>query len=266
MPPLQFHHRYTQIIFGFIKRIISYSNIFDINNIAFAWDSKFSLRREIYPIYKMHRVRKLDKESDIEKNNRRIASLQFTEIRESVLQELGFKNIFMQDGYEADDIMASIVNNNDGDFIVVTTDADMYQIISDNCKLYNPRTKILRDKEFFINEWGIDPSKWGEVKAIAGCPTDNVIGIKGVAEKTAVNYLLGKMNPKSKVFNRIESSKDMIAENRELVVLPMHGTKDVKLSDDNNICVSNFVDLCDEYGFKSLMKENKAEEWSNILC
>jgi len=268
LPPLAFHRKYTTIIYGFIKRIMSYSSLFPkTNNIIFVWDSMHSLREEIYPIYKLHRRRMRDEADDVEKNNRRIAKLQFTDIRKSVLPALGFENVFIQDGYEADDLMASVVNNNsDYNFTIITTDKDIYQLISENCKLYNPSTEVLRDVAYLEKEWGCSPTMWGEAKAIAGCSTDHVIGVKGVGEKTAIKYLLGNMSKKSKKYKDIKASGDMIIENRELVVLPMYGTMKISINGDNRLSTKRFADVCKEYGFKSFLNEKHFDRWSKILC
>ena len=192
MPPLFTSQQYTQVIFGFIKKLIAYSQQFPSNDIVFAWDSKYSIRKEIYPEYKKQRADKLKDATEAELKVKKIAYDQFDDLRESILPDLGFVNVFMQDGYEADDIMASVTKcNPDCEFIVISTDQDMFQIISDSCRLYNPTTKVLRTVESFQADWGCHPCLWGEAKSISGCSTDNVKGVSGVAEGTAIKYLLG---------------------------------------------------------------------------
>ena len=266
MPALSFHHKYTQIIFGFMKKLMLYSDQFKPNNIAFVWDSKYSIRREIYPQYKMHRIKRDQEATEEEKHNKRIAHLQFTEIRETVLPNLGFSNVFLCEGYEGDDVMASVVANNNGyKFIVITTDQDMYQLIGNDCELYNPVTQTLRTRESFLEEHGCDPSLWGRVKSIAGCGTDNVAGVRGVAEKTAVRYLLDELSPKSKKFKDIKKAKEMIHENEELVMLPMHGIEKIKMNKRNSLTRKKFVDVCEGYGFMSLINRSKLEKWDKII-
>ena len=266
MPALSFHHKYTQIIFGFIKKVISYAEEFRPNNIAFVWDSRYSIRKEIYPQYKQHRIKRDQEASEEEKHNKRIAHLQFTEIRETVLPNLGFSNVFMCDGYEGDDVMASItINNNGYKFIVITTDQDIYQLINDNCELYNPVTKTFRTRESFNEEYGCDPSLWGKAKSIAGCGTDNVAGVKGVAEKTAIKYLLGQLSHKSKKYIDIKSASSLISENEELIMLPMHGIEKVIINKNNSLSRKKFVDVCDGYGFRSLISKSNLDKWDRIV-
>ena len=266
MPALQTNHQYTQIIFGFIKKLIMYSQQFKPNNICFAWDSVHSVRKEIYPIYKSQRADKASTATEAEKHAKRSAFLQFTDIRESVLPDLGFTNVFMQEGYEGDDVMASVVDCNPSyDFTMITTDGDMYQTISDNCRIYNPITKTLRTVESFTAEYGCKPSEWGEVKAICGCSTDNVKGVKGVGEKTAIRYLNGELDPTSKKSRDIQASEDTIIENRELVVIPMYGTKDFILNEQNSLSRQKFVKVCEKYNFKSLLSKKNLDIWDEII-
>ena len=57
---------------------------------------------------------------------------QLNEFRMTVLPALGVKNIYIQTGYESDDLIASIVKNNSGNFIIVTNDNDLYQLLYRN--------------------------------------------------------------------------------------------------------------------------------------
>lgn len=267
MPAFTYNDNCTQIIFGFIKRVMSLADKFKSDNIAFTWDSKSSIRKAIYPKYKEVRLEYYRKATEEEKQLKRLAYLQFDDIRDSILTKLGFSNVFIQDGYEADDLIASIVKSNpDEQITVVTTDKDMYQIITDNCRMFSPASNILFTKKLFESMYGCEPKLWGEAKAIAGCSTDNVEGVKGVGEKTAIKYLLGKMNEKSKTFKEIESLRDLIILNRELVILPMHGTDEIEINRKNNLSRSKFVSFCEEYGFKSLLNQKTLDKWDSIIA
>ena len=71
------------------------------------------------------------------------------------------------------------------------------------------------------------------MKAIAGCSTDNVLGVKGVGEKTAIEYLRGKL-VKGKRYDDIGSKEGwkIFVANISLVKLPMQGTNYFKLEKD----------------------------------
>lgn len=265
MPNLSYGMKDTGVIFGFMKKLISFISHFESSKLIFVWDSKYSIRREVYPEYKKLRKKRHDEASEEEKRSKRNAHKQFSEIRDYVLPSLGFKNIFMQDGYEADDLMASIkMNNNRYRFIIITTDKDMYQLIDENCILYSPASKSVQTVTTFKDEFGCHPSLWGKARSISGCSTDNVIGVLGVGEKTAIKYLTGKMNPKTKKFKAIEASVDMTRNNEELIILPMYGTDKIKIIKDDKTDRHKLIKLCEKYGFFSLINKNNLDKWDKI--
>ena len=168
IPEMTFNGMHTGVIYGFMKKIIEYSQKFKPDNIAFAWDSRVSIRKEIYPGYKRGRVHDNDQMTEEEAFLLKMAFMQFDQIREDILPELGFSNIFIQDGYEADDIMASVAKNNSEYFItMVTSDKDMFQLLSDTCVMYNPVARKMINREVFINEWKFEPELWGKARSIS---------------------------------------------------------------------------------------------------
>lgn len=267
MPKLTFQTRNTGVIFGFLKRIIAFASQFPDSKMIFVWDSTYSIRKEVYPDYKKVRGNRDETMTQEEKTNKRMAQEQFTEIRDVMLPLLGFKHVYHQDGFEADDLMASIKNaNKDYKFVIITTDKDMYQLIDNRCMLYNPATKSIQTVNTFSEEYGCHPSLWGEAKAISGCSTDNVKGVKGVAEKTAIKYLTKKLSPKSKKYKDIEDSRDMTEENKALVILPLYGTKPIDISNDDETNRHKFIKVCERYGFKSLITDKNLNKWDKIKC
>jgi len=265
MPSLSYNTKNTSVIFGFMKKIISFSSQFQSYKLVFVWDSKYSIRKEVYPDYKKLREKRHADASEEEKRSKRDAHRQFSEIRDVVLPMLGFKNIYSQDGYEADDLMASIKENNPGyKLIIVTTDKDMYQLISDNCMLYSPASKSMQTVTTFYDEFGCNPSMWGKARAISGCSTDNVKGVSGVAEKTAIKYLTGKLNPNTKKYQAIHSSGNMIRNNEELIVLPMYGTDKIEIREDDNTDRHKLIKVCEKYNFLSLITERNLNIWDRI--
>jgi 5'-3' exonuclease len=146
--------------------------------------------------------------------------------------------VFVQHGYESDDIIAEIslhsIRNGD-EAVIISADKDLYQCIESNVSFYNPQTGKILTIQGFKKQYGIDSMLWGMVKAIAGCTTDNVKGIKGVGEKRAIDFLLSRLNPNSKAYKAITSPEgnEISDFNQELVVLPMKGTQQFKLKRDN---------------------------------
>ncbi len=248
----------TEIIYGFLKNIISLSKKFETNKFVFCWDSKHSKRKNIFPEYKSKRhsdKTEEEKELDI------IAYTQFDQLKNYVLLELGFSNIFHFAGYESDDLIASIViDNPNSNNIIVSSDEDLFQLL-DYCSIYNFSKKTVMNKNLFMRTYGIEPKQWAEVKCIAGCSSDNVPGVKGVGEKTAIKYIQGTLKSSSKVFNSIKTrSLDEETLTRKLVTLPFPGTKRVKIENDN-LSETKFINVMYKYGIQSI----NVDDWKTFM-
>lgn len=139
-----------------------------------------------------------------------------------------FGNVFCKTGYEADDLIASVVQNlpKTDTKIIIAEDKDLYQLINNNTIVFHPRKKQLVDLKKFIEIYDIHPKNWGMVKAIAGCNSDNIQGVMYVGEKTAAKYLNNNLPKRSKAWQRIrtKSSTKIIKRNLPLVKLPFTGT------------------------------------------
>lgn len=254
----------TGVIFGFIQKIFSLAKKFKTNEFIFCWDSRKSYRGLIYPEYKANRRKDLSEQEKIDLN---LAFNQFTELRRKVLPMMGFNNNFMQVGYEADDLIAEVVNKNQNvDNVIVSTDQDMYQLL-DKALMYNHKTKKKINEKVFTDEYSISSDLWAEVKAIAGCSTDNVIGIVGVGELTAIRHLTDKL-PDGKIKSSIESKegREIIERNRKLVCLPFQGRKELKINfKKDDLSKEKFINVFMKYGFESLLKKEVVENWAKVF-
>ena len=106
--------------------------------------------------------------------------------------------IYECQGWEADDIIGTvgrICSNNDWECVVVTGDRDSLQLIDDNVHIKlviskpGQTTATLYDKAKFEEEYGFEPKKLIDLKALMGDSSDNIPGVKGIGEKTALNLL-----------------------------------------------------------------------------
>jgi len=257
---LTYRGSHTEIIFGFLRHILILAEHFESNNFYFCWDSKESVRKELYPKYKANR--RPDTRSQEEKELDIIAFKQFNELREKILPELGFRNIFMVEGYESDDLIAILVKKLEGSNIVVASDNDLLQLLS-FCSLYNISKKQLTTKKEFIRKYSIQPETWSEVKALSGCTSDNVSGIPGVGEKTAIKFLTGELT-QGKVFSKIHESGEIRDRNRLLVSLPL---KDIPLPiyKENILLKSTFLGVFSIYGLVSMSQEKEFMKWVRIF-
>lgn len=263
MPNLSYEDQKVEIIFGFMKSIIALSNVFKTDKLVFAWDSRKSFRKNLFPDYKRKRQNKKDERTPEEKELDAIAFAQFQEIRREVLPALGFRNNFIQTGIEGDDIIASIIKNNPSkSHIIVSKDQDFYQLLEHNVSMFNfNKHNSVFTKLDFENEFGIDPKRWNEIKIISGCSSDEVPGVKGVAEKTALKYILNMLKDSSQAYKNIEKFKKSpdLKRNEKLVVLPFKGTNKFKIK-KHKLYARDFVTVCDKYGFGSFLYNNRFRE------
>ena len=102
--------------------------------------------------------------------------------------------IYTCEGWEADDIIGTvgrICGEEDWECIIVTGDRDSLQLIDDHVTVMLETTKgnIRFDQAKFIEEYGFEPKKLIDLKALMGDSSDNIPGVKGIGEKTAKNLL-----------------------------------------------------------------------------
>ena len=147
-----------------------------------AFDKGKTFRHEKYSEYKGGRIKTPD---DL--------VLQFKPSRE-LTKALGIK-CFEIDNYEADDIIGTyskmIDENPEFDGLIVSSDKDLLQLISPNVKVKLLKSKdyIMMDEEEFKKTYGLEPIKMIDIKGLEGDPSDNIPGVKGIGEKTALKLL-----------------------------------------------------------------------------
>lgn len=119
-------------------------------------------------------------------------------ILKQVLQAMNIP-IYECNGWEADDVIGTvgkICSNNEWECVIATGDRDSLQLIDENVhvKLVISRpgqtTTTLYDKAKFIEEYGFEPAKMVDLKALMGDTSDNIPGVAGVGPKTATDLLL----------------------------------------------------------------------------
>jgi len=264
MNALSYEDDKTGVIFGFLMQILSYAKEFKTNDIIFCWDSTNSKRKELYPDYKANRVKEdiTEEEEELKLSGYK----QFDTLREEVLPLMGFKNVYFQDGYEADDLIATTVGWHEGEFVIITADHDMYQLL-DFADIWNPSSKQLYTYDDFGREWEVAPVDWIDIKSLAGCSSDNIAGIKGVGEKTAAKFIRNELKSTTKAYQKIESARgNVLKRNKPLVTLPFIGTNIYKIK-DNKLNFDNFVEhICYRYSFDSFLKDNYYLKWENFFA
>jgi len=235
--------------------LLELGEAYKTHRFVFAWDSKSSKRKEIYPAYKANRK---DKDPDTEKCLAELSRVMDV-IRIKMLPLMGFNNSYMCEGYEADDIIAHVCQEWEGEKIIVSGDEDLLQLLGPSVKIFAPRKQTEITWKQFMAEYKITPKEWAMVKAMAGCKSDNVEGIKGVGETYALNYineLHAKVPPGIRM--KIECNKKVIDLCLSIVKLPMEGSPTIELLDDC-FSTSNYLAICDKLSLLEL--RGKVNEW-----
>ena len=253
---MRFNGIRTGIVFGFFQQLITLATTLRPDQFIFFWDSdsKASERKKLLPIYKEKPKKEL---SEAEQEERKMAFAQFTQLRRTILPEIGFNNNIIQKGYESDDTIARYALDHGGreDIVIATADDDMLQLL-DHAKIYNLYRNELYTAEKFRADYGIEPNLWVEVKKIAGCNSDNIPGVMGVGEKTAIKYLTKGLKESTKTFKDITASPEVIEFNHKLVKLPFPGTKRIEIVKDEFSMIA-FLRMCRQFGMYSFRTESK---------
>ena len=147
--------------------------------------------------------------------------------------------------------------------VIVTNDNDLLQLLDDRVIMYSVTTGEEKTKQWFEKRYGLPPKMWAEVKAITGCSGDNVVGIRGVGEKTAVKFLLGELNPKTKAFASIKENRKIIRRNFPLVVLPHLLSPQLKLVEEE-FDEAEFAKVFKKLKMKSMLASDKWLSWEGF--
>lgn len=221
-------------LFSFLATVVALRERFDSDKFVFCFDGGKLKRNDLLPTYKERPFITPEHEEQ-----KREAKGLMKRLRLQILPELGFVNILGQKGYEADDVIASVVQNSLGEdeAVIVASDEDLFQLIRPNVIIYNPSKDKITNEEVFSKMYdGLRVDQWPMVKALAGCNSDNVPGIRGVGEKTAAQYLNGRLEKYSARWDKINNAnKADIEFNLRLVKLPFEGTKTFELIEDEEV-------------------------------
>jgi len=184
----------TGMITGFINFIYQLGKEINGDYYIFALDSKGdTFRNEIYPEYKANR-----KESPPE------LKIQL-KIVIKLLAKMGFKTVAI-DGYEADDIITSIVEdaqNYNIETVVVSSDKDLYQLLN-KCEIYDPMKKIKVSKKNCIEKFGVPVESFIDYQSLVGDSSDNIKGVKGIGAKSA-QKLIAEFKTLDNIYANIEN-------------------------------------------------------------
>lgn len=250
---LRFGEIGTTVIYGVLREVLQLQERFNTHRVAWCFDAGRPKRLDLLPTYKSSR--RQNKSTEDKKRADEVRA-QVLAIKTDYAQALGYRNVLWADGYEADDIIASVVKNNtDAEFVIVSSDHDMFQLLGRNTCIWNPSKQAIYSESDFRREWGLHPWQWCGVKQIAGCSSDDIPGVAGVGEKTAAKYLQGgsALKPTSVAFKRIEENKKLVIRNKPLVSIPFDGLDPITLRKQPTLQPDAFVALIQRLGMNSLL-------------
>ena len=174
----------TNAVYGFTSMLINALRDFEPTHVAVAFDvSRATFRSEAYDGYKATRAKTPEEFRG-----------QVDLIRD-VLDAMGIRYL-ERDGYEADDVIATLVTQAEGadmEVSVITGDRDAFQLVSPATTVLYPRkgvSDLARMTPAAVEEkYGLTPAQYPDFAALRGDPSDNLPGIPGVGEKTATKWI-----------------------------------------------------------------------------
>ena len=186
----------TNALFGFVNMLNKIINEEKPEYIMVAFDTGHNFRKDLCDTYKDGRI---ETPNDLK--------IQFPEAKK-ICTLLGIKYIEC-DNYEADDIIGTFARMADEDknynATIISSDKDLLQLISDevDVKLLKQKDYILMNEQTFFENYGIKPIRMIDLKALMGDPSDNIPGVKGIGEKTALSLLV-KYDTLDNLYNHLD--------------------------------------------------------------
>jgi DNA polymerase I len=175
----------TNAIFGFASMLVKILTDYGPRATVVVWDAGYTGRKEIYSEYKAQRSRRPD-----------LLREQWPHL-EPLVEAFGYKNLSIE-GYEADDVIASIVERAQHadppvPVMVVTGDRDAYQLVNDGTRIMTTSRGItdtrVYDREGVLERYGIPPELIPDFIGLKGDTSDNIPGVPGIGDKTAAELL-----------------------------------------------------------------------------
>ena len=261
------------IIFGFLTRVLALAETFGSNHFLFCFDSDSSkgVRRRDWPDYKRKRQTDRTKEelADIISMNKQLDLL-----RTKILPAMGFNNIYRQEGFESDDIIGHLASyplaraGEISHLYIVSNDGDLAQLLIPRISMYDPSHKKETTHVTFEKEKGYPVQLIPSLKALAGCDSDNLAGIPGVGEKTALKILSKDCPPEL-----LAKAKKHKKENQlrlKLVKLPheeFDGSQiEVRRPGFTEAHEKAFKGVCKQYALQSYLCEPLASRWNRLFA
>lgn len=257
---------HTNVIYGFINMLYKLQDELKPDYIGIAYDRKApTLRHQEYAEYKAGRVKMAEEMAE-----------QIPVLKE-VIAAMNIKQIEI-DGYEADDLIGTVselCTQKDVSALIVTGDRDALQLINDKVHVLITKKGISEmiefDREKLMEVYEITPEQVIDMKGLMGDASDNIPGVPGVGEKTALE-LIKQFNTlentldntsqvkKNKVRENLETYREQALLSKRLATIIRNVPLDIKLEDfivnqpDKDMLYKHFKEL----EFKGLLNKLEA--------
>lgn len=243
--------------YGFARELLRIIEQEKPDYIAVAFDTGKTFRDKIFPAYKGTRAKMPD---DL--------SPQIGRIRELV-DAFNIPRLEME-GFEADDVLGSIAQIAAGQGLgvkIITGDRDLLQLVNERTTVYlaGDDQNYITDEDV-IKKLGVRPAQVVDYKALVGDKSDNIPGVSGIGEKTAIS-LIEKFQTLDKIYqnidqvenrwrNKLEQNKENAFMSRELAQIKtdLNIKLDLEHAKTQEWDVSRLEDFFKELEFRSLLK------------
>lgn len=253
-------------VYGFANIILKILQEEKPSHVVVAFDhARKTFRNEIFSDYKMQR-----------KPTPEELKSQFPVIK-LMLEKMGIFTI-EKEGIEADDIIGTIASRFEGKKYILSGDRDLFQLIDDDTTIWFTKKGVSEidrvDEERLQEIFGLRPNQIADLKGLMGDTSDNIPGVKGVGEKTALSLLEKYKNIENlyknideisgKVKEKLQLDKDMAFISKQLATIE----RNCQIDFDEEKAEFSFsfgqhvYEFFEEWNFSSLLK-NK-EIFSNL--
>lgn len=256
----------TNGVQGFARHTMSAISIFQPTHLAVCWDmGAKTFRNEIFADYKAHRPAPASE------------LLPQFDMARGVTEMLGWKSYGIEN-MEADDLIGSLVETWKGDakLTVVSGDKDLLQLLAPDVHIALTKKGFTQYDEYdevrFLEEYGIRPAQFVEMKAFTGDASDGYPGVKGIGPKTALKLireygsvdgvLAAKDELTKSLQTKIEAEEEMLMLSRRLAEIHCELTLDDPLE---QLAIPAFTEadaqLMEQQGYSLIARQGLAIEF-----
>jgi DNA polymerase-1 len=253
----------TNAVFGFTQMLLKVLKDHQPHYIVVTFDSKApTFRSDVYREYKANRPAMPES-----------LTPQIPYIKKIVE---GYRIATLElEGNEADDLIGTVAKGleQEADVVIITGDKDLLQLVSDHIEVYDTMKEVRYNVDSVIERFGVTPEQVVEVMGLAGDAIDNIPGVPGIGEKTAIqliktfgsiDHLLSHLDqvPQKKLREKLESHGEQARLSRRLATVRTDAPVRCQLSDFivTGANPESLRDIFKELEFNKLLRELPEED------